>query len=37
MTVYREVPLALGLLKPGGIILLHDFYPGARPLWSDAT
>jgi predicted O-methyltransferase YrrM len=36
VTVYREVPLALALLNPGGTILLHDFYPGAKPLWSDA-
>jgi len=32
-TVYQEVPLALGLLKPGGIILLHDYFPDAKPLW----
>jgi len=33
--VYREVPLALGLLKPGGIILMHDVFPNLKPLWSD--
>jgi predicted O-methyltransferase YrrM len=36
-TVYREVPLALKLLKPGALILLHDVYPGAKPLWSDGV
>ena len=36
-TVYQEVPLALKLLKPNGLILLHDFYPNAQPLWSDGA
>src|SRR5690606_36651874 len=31
--VYREVPLALQLLADGGAILLHDYFPGGRPLW----
>ena len=35
--VYREIPLALRLLNPGGIILLHDYFPGGRPLWSDGA
>jgi len=34
-TVYQEVPAALKLLNPGGLILLHDIYPDQRPLWSD--
>ena len=34
-TVYQEIPLALSLLKPGGIILLHDYFPEAKPLWSN--
>jgi predicted O-methyltransferase YrrM len=33
--VYQEVPKALRRLKPGGRILLHDYYPGLRPLWND--
>ena len=33
--VYREIPLALGLLKPGGVILLHDVFPNLKPLWAD--
>jgi predicted O-methyltransferase YrrM len=32
-TVYREVPAAIGRLAPGGVILLHDYFPGGRPLW----
>lgn len=36
-TVYREVPTALRLLNPGGVLLLHDYYPGLRPLWSDGS
>lgn len=34
-TVYTEIPGALSLLNPGGVILLHDYFPDARPLWSD--
>jgi len=36
-TVYQEVPAALQLLNPGGLILLHDFFPNAEPLWSDGA
>jgi predicted O-methyltransferase YrrM len=34
-TVAAELPLALRRLRPGGFILLHDFFPGLRPLWPD--
>lgn len=34
-TVAAEIPLALGRLRPGGFLLLHDFFPGLRPLWPD--
>jgi len=34
-TVYRELPLAMRALRPGGFVLLHDYYPENRPLWSD--
>ena len=34
-TVYQEVPLALQALNNGGMILLHDYYPDAQPLWSN--
>lgn len=32
--VYQELPLALKLLNPGGVILLHDYFPDLKPLWS---
>ena len=31
-TVYREVPAAAARLRPGGWILLHDYYPQLRHL-----
>jgi predicted O-methyltransferase YrrM len=31
--VYNEVSAALKILNPGGVILLHDYYPQARPLF----
>ncbi len=34
-TVAAEIPLALGRLRPGGLVLLHDFFPELRPLWPD--
>ena len=34
-TVAAEIPLAVHRLNPGGFILLHDFFPGLRPLWPD--
>jgi predicted O-methyltransferase YrrM len=34
-TVAAEIPLAVPRLNPGGFILLHDFFPGLRPLWPD--
>lgn len=33
--VYQEMSEALKLLNPGGIILLHDYYPDAKPLFSN--
>jgi predicted O-methyltransferase YrrM len=33
--VYQEVPLALACLNPGGVILLHDYFPDLKPLWSN--
>jgi predicted O-methyltransferase YrrM len=35
--VYREVSAALNILSPGGVILLHDYYPDAKPLWQDGN
>jgi predicted O-methyltransferase YrrM len=34
-TVYLEVTAALRILAPGGLILLHDYYPHAKPLFPD--
>lgn len=36
-TVYREVSVALKLLNPGGVILLHDYFPSLKPLWSNGV
>ena len=33
--VYKEVSAALSLLNKNGVILLHDFYPDAKPLFPD--
>jgi predicted O-methyltransferase YrrM len=35
LTVYQEIPLALKSLNSNGIILLHDYYPSGKPLWSN--
>lgn len=34
-TVFTELPLALSLLNPNGSILLHDYFPDNKPIWSD--
>jgi predicted O-methyltransferase YrrM len=36
-TVYEEVPAALTVLAPGGCVLLHDYFPNLRPLWSNSA
>jgi predicted O-methyltransferase YrrM len=36
-TVYLELPAALKRLNPGGVILLHDYYPNGQPLWSNGV
>jgi len=33
--VYREISAALRILNPPGLIVLHDFYPGGKPLTPD--
>lgn len=35
--VYREVAAATRILNPGGVILLHDYYPDGRPLFPDGS
>ena len=32
-TVVAEIPASLGRLRPGGLLLLHDYFPQLRPLW----
>ena len=36
-TVYREIPAALELLNTDGLVLLHDYFAGAKPLWPDGA
>jgi predicted O-methyltransferase YrrM len=36
-TVYREVAGALKILHEDGVILLHDYYPNAKPLFPDGV
>jgi predicted O-methyltransferase YrrM len=33
-TVYRELPAAFRALRPGGYVVLHDYYPDNRPLFA---
>jgi predicted O-methyltransferase YrrM len=35
--VYSEIALALELLREGGVILLHDYFPDGQPLWSNGV
>jgi predicted O-methyltransferase YrrM len=35
VTVYQEIPAALNRLSNSGVIVLHDYFPAGRPLWSD--
>jgi predicted O-methyltransferase YrrM len=34
-TVYQEIPAALSRLNQNGVIVLHDYLPELKPLWSD--
>jgi predicted O-methyltransferase YrrM len=34
-TVVAEIPAAVARLRPGGLLLLHDYFPDLRPLWPD--
>jgi len=36
-TVYQEIPRALNVLKKDGLILVHDYFPKNRPLWTDGA
>ncbi|MBI3796763.1 MAG: class I SAM-dependent methyltransferase [Deltaproteobacteria bacterium] len=35
--VYQEIPVALQLLNQDGLILLHDYFPNLKPLWSNGS
>jgi predicted O-methyltransferase YrrM len=35
--VYQEIPVSLDLLNQNGVILLHDYFPEMKPLWSDGS
>jgi predicted O-methyltransferase YrrM len=35
--VYQELPAALSVLQSNGVILLHDYFPALKPLWSNGT
>ncbi|MGE3600170.1 MAG: O-methyltransferase [Dehalococcoidia bacterium] len=35
--LYREIPLALRALAPGGLVLLHDVFPDLKPLWPNGA
>jgi predicted O-methyltransferase YrrM len=37
LAVYREISAALKLLNDGGLILLHDFYPGLNAITPDGS
>lgn len=35
--VYQEIPYALNLLNKNGLILLHDYFPNNKPLWTNGS
>jgi predicted O-methyltransferase YrrM len=36
-TVYEEMVSALAVINEDGLIVLHDYFPDGRPLWSDGV
>jgi predicted O-methyltransferase YrrM len=36
-TVLKEIPRSLRVLNKSGVILLHDYFPDGKPLWSDGS
>ncbi len=36
-TVYQEIPRALKALNENGVLLLHDYFPHNRPLWTNGS
>ena len=35
--VYQEIPLALKVLRSGGCLLMHDYFPEGKPLWTNGV
>lgn len=35
--VYLDIAATLKILRPEGVILLHDYFPDERPLWSNGA
>lgn len=35
--VYQEIPLALRVLRTGGCLLMHDYFPKGQPLWTNGA
>ena len=36
-TVYEDIVSSLEVINKNGLIVLHDYFPGGRPLWSDGS
>jgi predicted O-methyltransferase YrrM len=36
-TVLKEIPKSLKVLNKDGVILLHDYFPDSKPLWSNGS
>ena len=36
-TVYEEIVSSLDVINENGLIVLHDYFPDGRPLWSDGS
>ena len=36
-TVYEDIVSSLDVINEHGLIVLHDYFPDGRPLWSDGS
>jgi predicted O-methyltransferase YrrM len=36
-TAYEDIVGSLNVINKNGLIVLHDYFPGGRPLWSDGS
>ncbi|MHA4843654.1 class I SAM-dependent methyltransferase [Flavitalea antarctica] len=34
-TIFKEIPLVMGVLNDNGVVLLHDYFPHNKPIWQD--